>query len=138
MVRPQKKKIPKALREQVWRSQCGDVFEAKCYVTWCKNRITVFDYEVGHNIPESKGGTLELKNLRPLCTQCNRSMSNHYTIDEWNLLGVKVEKNPVIVGRPSKHALVANVLATTKPITSSQVVWTVPVAPPPSVCCGFY
>ena len=137
MVRSQKKKIPKALREQVWRSQCGDVFQAKCYVTWCKNAITVFDYEVGHNIPESKGGTLELKNLRPLCTQCNRSMSNHYTIDEWNLLGAKAEQtSPVIVGRPSKHALVANVLANVKPSIAN--VRTVPVAPKLSLCCGFF
>jgi len=87
MTRSKKAKIPKALREQVWRSTCGDVFESKCPVTWCKNRISVFDFEVGHNIPESKGGTLDIKNLKPICGRCNGSMGNRYTIDEWVKLG---------------------------------------------------
>lgn len=82
----QKAKIPKALREQVWRNYKGAVFEAKCHVFWCSNMITVFNFEVGHNIPESKGGTLDLKNLRPICARCNRSMGNTYSIDEWNKL----------------------------------------------------
>jgi 5-methylcytosine-specific restriction endonuclease McrA len=79
--------IPRALREQVWIQYAGRTFEKKCTVTWCKNTITAFDFEVGHNIPESKGGTLEMTNLRPLCSRCNRSMSDTYTIDEWNRLG---------------------------------------------------
>ena len=81
-----KKKIPKALREQVWRTYYFHKYEAKCFVHWCTNRITVFDFEVGHNIPESKGGSLQLNNLRPICSRCNSSMGNHYTIDEWNEL----------------------------------------------------
>ena len=79
-------KIPKALREEVWRYYNHKHYEAKCYVKWCTNRITVFDFEVGHNIPESKGGSLDLTNLRPICSRCNSSMGNHYTIDEWNRL----------------------------------------------------
>ena len=85
--KPGKKlKIPKALREQVWRHHNSHRYDAKCFVTWCTNRITVFDFEVGHNIPESKGGTLDLSNLRPICGRCNSSMGNQYTIDEWNKL----------------------------------------------------
>lgn len=80
----QKEKIPKALREQVWLKWIGRNYDAKCTVTWCSNTITVFDYEVGHNVPESKGGTLQIDNLRPLCSRCNKSMGNQYTIDEWN------------------------------------------------------
>ena len=79
-------KIPKALREEVWRYYNFKRYEAKCYIKWCTNRITVFDFEVGHNIPESKGGSLDLTNLRPICSRCNSSMGNHYTIDEWNQL----------------------------------------------------
>lgn len=135
VVRTKKEKIPKALREQVWRSLCGEVFQAKCNVVWCTNVINVFDFEVGHNIPESKGGTLRLDNLRPICVQCNRSMSNHYTIDEWNKLGAP--KSVEIVARPVgryRHALVANVLATT-PAPVPVKVQTAPVVKPSSYCC---
>ena len=79
--------IPKALREQVWIHYIGNKFESKCPIKWCKNTISVFDFEVGHNIPESKGGSLEIKNLLPICARCNRSMSDNYTIDEWSKLG---------------------------------------------------
>ena len=79
-----KKKIPKALAEQVWITNFGHVFEHKCKVTWCRNKVTVFDYECGHNVPESKGGKTTIDNLLPICARCNRSMSDAYTIDEWN------------------------------------------------------
>ena len=78
-----KKKIPKALAEQVWITHMGHRFEGKCRISWCKNRITVFDYESGHNVPESKGGKTTLDNLVPICARCNRSMGDSYTIDEW-------------------------------------------------------
>lgn len=78
-----KKKIPKALAEQVWITHMGHVFRGKCRISWCKNKISVFDYECGHNVPESKGGKTTLDNLVPICARCNRSMSDNYTIDEW-------------------------------------------------------
>ena len=79
-----KAKIPKAVREQVWITHMGNVFETKCKVVWCTNTITVFDFQCGHNIPESKGGKTDVSNLIPICSRCNNSMSNQYTIDEWN------------------------------------------------------
>ena len=82
-----KDKIPKALREQVWINFVGKRFYSKCYVPWCKNEMNVFDFHVGHNLPESKGGKTILENLRPICARCNLSMSNNYTIDEWASLG---------------------------------------------------
>jgi 5-methylcytosine-specific restriction endonuclease McrA len=78
--------IPKGLREQVWRTYNGTNGVAKCFVTWCTNRVTTFDYEVGHNVPESKGGATDIANLRPICGRCNRSMGNTYTIDQWNAM----------------------------------------------------
>jgi len=80
-------RIPKALREQVWLSIFNKQFEHKCYIDWCNNIINVFDFSVGHNIPVSKGGVTSLDNLKPICTRCNLSMSDTYTIDEWNKLG---------------------------------------------------
>ncbi len=79
-----KRAIPKALREQVWLKWCGKVFETKCTINWCSNTISVFNWEAGHNIPESKGGQTILENLQPICSRCNKSMSDQYTINEWN------------------------------------------------------
>lgn len=79
-----KMKIPKALREQVWITHMGHVFEGKCKVTWCQNHMSVFDFQCGHNVPESKGGKTNVTNLIPICSRCNLSMGDHFTIDEWN------------------------------------------------------
>lgn len=76
--------IPKALREQVWLLYIGPQFESRCKVVWCTNKINVFDYQCGHNIPESKGGKTNIGNLIPICSRCNTSMGNAFTIDEWN------------------------------------------------------
>lgn len=87
-----KDRIPKALREQVWLTFVGKKYNSKCTVRWCKNEISVFDFHVGHNVPESKGGKTILENLRPICARCNLSMSNNYTIDEWNKLGNQTDQ----------------------------------------------
>ena len=44
-------------------------FESKCYIKWCSNNVNVFNYHIGHNIPESKGGTLSLNNSRLILLQ---------------------------------------------------------------------
>ena len=90
-----KRKIPAAIREAVWVKHCGRSFEHKCATTWCQNRITAFDFQCGHNIPESKGGTLALTNLYPLCSRCNVSMGDRYTIDEWNAIQPVLGLEPV-------------------------------------------
>ena len=78
-----KQKIPVAIREAVWIKRCGKVFEHKCLTSWCPNTITVFDFQSGHNIPESKGGPVTVDNLYPLCSRCNTSMGDRYTFDQW-------------------------------------------------------
>lgn len=78
--------LPKAIREQLWIKTFGKKFESKCSINWCKNQINVFDHEIGHNIPKSKGGSNCISNLVPICSRCNRSMSNNFTIDLWNTL----------------------------------------------------
>jgi hypothetical protein len=78
--------IPKALREQLWCERFGHAFAHKCSTRWCSNRISVFDFHIGHDIPESKGGTLALSNLIPICSRCNASMSNTYNFQEWERL----------------------------------------------------
>jgi len=79
-----KQKINEALKTQVWLHWVGEYFTSKCLVGWCKNKITARDFDVGHNIPESKGGNTHINNLRPICRKCNLSMGNRFTIDQWN------------------------------------------------------
>jgi len=81
-----KVKIPKALREQVWIKRFGKTFSNKCSTPWCRNIMTVFDFQCGHDIAESKGGLTILENLIPLCSRCNLSMGNAYTFKEWKQL----------------------------------------------------
>ena len=82
-----KKKVPKALREQVWIQNVGSKFEHKCTIAWCQNTINIFDFHVGHNIPESKGGKTDITNLKPICSGYNLSMGNQYSITEWVQFG---------------------------------------------------
>ncbi len=98
-----KQKISAALREQVWVQHNGHVFDKKCAVTWCKNIITVFNFQCGHDIPESKGGPTNITNLYPICGKCNVSMSNTYTFKEWCALYESKEppSGPVELPQPS-------------------------------------
>ena len=80
-----KRKIPKALREAVWIKHAGpDTMSMKCKTPWCPNTITAFNFQTGHNVPESKGGATTIDNLVPICSRCNMSMGNQYTFDEWS------------------------------------------------------
>ena len=66
--------IPKALREKVWYSYI--IRKNQHYVCYCceSTPITPFNFECGHVHAKSKGGEINLQNLRPICTLCNRSM----------------------------------------------------------------
>lgn len=81
-----KQKIPVAFREQIWLRDFGKEFQGKCPTRWCQNIITIFDFQSGHNIPESKGGPTIPDNLIPLCSRCNMSMGDRYTFSQWSAL----------------------------------------------------
>ena len=100
---PKKKTpIPAAFREQIWLRQFGKVYEAKCPTPWCQNTITVYDFQSGHNIPESKGGPTTPENLIPLCSRCNLSMGDRYTFDEWASINTR-SPNPASHTVPVVH-----------------------------------
>lgn len=88
-----KKVIPKSLKNSVWETYIGKEYQAKCAVEWCTAVITPFTFEVGHNIPESKGGSTTLDNLRPICSQCNKSMGNRYTIEQFSKLFKNIDQD---------------------------------------------
>lgn len=69
-----KKTIPKALRASVWHAYIGqEIGMTKC--PCCETSdITPFNFECGHIMAETKGGSTTIDNLRPICGTCNRSM----------------------------------------------------------------
>jgi len=124
-----KANIPKALREQVWITNVGNKFETKCLVVWCQNKINVFDYHVGHNIPESHGGATNINNLKPICARCNLSMGNYYSIEEWSKMGQSIQQNiPQSINKNSVKWPSAT--PTTAPTTT-----TIPAKKPWLICC---
>lgn len=76
------------MRQTIWLAHIGRKFEAKCKVSWCQSIITPFTFEAGHNVPESKGGATSVDNLIPICSTCNKSMGNRYTITEYSRLHI--------------------------------------------------
>ena len=95
-----KAKIPAAVYEAIWIRKVGRVFEGKCLTTWCPNTITVFDYQAGHDIPESKGGPPTFENLYPICSRCNQSMGDRYTLKEWSAMSPSVSPHSLQVVVP--------------------------------------
>src|SRR5581483_2303999 len=76
-----RKNISAALRKAVWIHYNGKEYQAPCY-TGCGETITVHNYECGHVIADSKGGAADLPNLRPVCSNCNKSMG-HKNMEEF-------------------------------------------------------
>ena len=72
-----KKSIPKHTKIALWNGTHGShKREAECYV--CLRIITSTTFQAGHVIPESKGGTNDIGNLKCICTKCNLSMGNKH------------------------------------------------------------
>jgi len=61
-----KKKIPKAVKTHVWNLYIGShINEHRCLC--CKKAlIKITDFDTGHVLSESDGGTMEISNLRPI------------------------------------------------------------------------
>ncbi len=70
-----RKTIPKAIKNQLWKSHFGDRMKGKCYC--CKGEIDALcGWEAGHIQAAAKGGSDNIDNLRPVCSTCNKSMSS--------------------------------------------------------------
>jgi hypothetical protein len=74
-----KKDIPATVRNTVWATHCN-ADENKCFC--CKTEtITRGNFECGHIKSEHDGGKVELANLRPICSLCNKSMYTQNMIE---------------------------------------------------------
>lgn len=71
--KPNKKTIPKTLKNMVWDKYIGrEKGIGKC--NCCNNEIDAKHFECGHVISEATGGSTYIDNLRPICSLCNKSM----------------------------------------------------------------
>jgi len=70
--REKRRKIDKNVRSFVWQKYNGNSLIGKCYV--CKRPITNDYFEIGHDKSVAKGGSDNIKNLRPICAPCNHAM----------------------------------------------------------------
>jgi len=70
-----RKKIPKHIKTLVWNKYMGvDTAQSDC-VSCRSVKITNRSFHCGHVIAESKGGDMNINNLRPICDACNGSMA---------------------------------------------------------------
>ena len=69
-----KSRISKRLKSMVWQDRIGDSI-GKIQCPCCgDNIICQSNFHTGHIKAASKGGTLAIDNLVPICSQCNLSM----------------------------------------------------------------
>lgn len=73
--KPRRKAIPATIKRLVWNKYIGEsVGKTKC--TCCGlTDITQLSFHCGHVIADAQGGKVEIDNLRPICQNCNSSMS---------------------------------------------------------------
>jgi 5-methylcytosine-specific restriction endonuclease McrA len=79
--RKKKEAIPKSVRSHVWNLYIGPTInEHRCLC--CKKAvIKITEFDCGHVIAESAGGTHEIGNLRPICSACNHAMGSQNMIE---------------------------------------------------------
>jgi hypothetical protein len=67
-----RKKIPKTVRDTLWKNHFDASLEGNCYV--CNTSINYHNFHAGHIISVRNGGTDNITNLKVLCISCNLSM----------------------------------------------------------------
>ena len=79
---PRKKKvIPKQIKSIVWDEYIGEKKGVSTCMCCNINTIKQMDFICGHIVPECNGGEISVKNLRPICSQCNLSMGSTNMIE---------------------------------------------------------
>jgi hypothetical protein len=91
--KPAKEKIPSAVKRIVWNTYIGkDHLKGKCL---CCNaeEVTASNFECGHVKSEKNGGLVTVDNLRPICSNCNKSVGGNDMDDFMKRYKIKTPKN---------------------------------------------
>lgn len=68
--------IPQNRRIETWNTYCSEsVGKTKCLCCGTRD-ISPLQFHCGHVIPESDGGSIDVENLRPICSVCNLAMGS--------------------------------------------------------------
>ena len=70
-----RKKIPKAIRHNVWEIYNGHSLDGKCYV--CDEQLLFRYFQIGHIQSLAEGGNDLIDNLAPICSSCNLGMGTN-------------------------------------------------------------
>ena len=87
--------ISKELQKQIWEKEYGANTSGKCVIYGCDNILNTNvsnSWQCGHIISHNNGGSTTLDNLRPLCTPCNRTMSD----TNWNEYETQLKRKDII------------------------------------------
>jgi 5-methylcytosine-specific restriction endonuclease McrA len=76
-----KKTIPKNVKINIWNTYIDSNIQRHKCLCCKKSIISITEFHVGHVISEHNGGTLEINNLRPICSSCNYSMGTNNMVD---------------------------------------------------------
>lgn len=80
--------IPKRIKTMVWEKYVG-IRKGTCMCFCCKKyEISQTNFHCGHIISHKQGGELTVRNMRPICAECNLSMGSKNMkgfIKQWKL-----------------------------------------------------
>lgn len=71
-------RISKSLKMEVWTTYVGKHIGCVLCPICKSNEIRMDAFEAGHVIPVCKNGEMTVRNLRPICNVCNKSVGGNY------------------------------------------------------------
>lgn len=80
--------ISLAFRQLVWLKYCDKQFERSCLC--CNNNIiSVYNFECGHILAKKNGGEINIDNIIPICSFCNKSMGDTHMFEYMKKMNYK-------------------------------------------------
>jgi hypothetical protein len=80
-------KIPSTVRNSVWNIYIGKHNKTGLCLCCGTEDISYANFHCGHIVSKCNGGKVHMKNLRPICGQCNSSMGKMNMLDFMNKYG---------------------------------------------------
>jgi len=74
-LKKEKIKISKRIKAIVWNKYYNNIKKTNCPIKYCANKIEINKFDCGHIISEFNKGQTIVSNMKPICKDCNCSMS---------------------------------------------------------------